>query len=98
IVNREIKKLASVTENTITDKETFLKELAVIRARDYAISYGEREDGIISVAVPILDRHGNAACALSLAGPALRFTEERALALVPELQRICAEISHLLFA
>ncbi|MDR1875040.1 MAG: IclR family transcriptional regulator [Synergistaceae bacterium] len=97
IVDREVKKLAFITETTITDRKTFLKELAVIRAQDYAISYGEREDGIISVAVPIMDWHGNAVYALSLAGPALRFTAERALALVPDLQRICVEISRLLF-
>ncbi len=98
VVSREIKKLAAITKATIVDKEAFLRELAAIRAQDYAISYGEREDGIISVAVPIFDWHGNAVYALSLAGPALRFTEERAVALVPTLQKICVEISRQLFS
>jgi DNA-binding IclR family transcriptional regulator len=97
IVKREMEKLVLITETTITDKEAFLKELSVIRGQEYAISYGEREDGIISIAVPIIDWHGNAVYALSIAGPALRFTEERALALVPKLQQICVEVARQLF-
>ena len=93
VVEREIKKLTPITDSTITDKENFLNELSVIRAQEYAISYGEREGGIISIAVPIMDWHGNAIYALSLAGPSLRFTEERALALIPKLQQICVEIA-----
>ncbi|MDR1730589.1 MAG: hypothetical protein LBR61_00705 [Synergistaceae bacterium] len=45
----------------------------------------------------MFDWQGNAVYAFSLAGPALRFTEEKALALIPELQRICVEIAHQLF-
>ena len=93
IIQREIKKLAPITETTIVDKEKFLQELSIIRGQDYAISYGEREDGIVSIAVPIMDWRGNVIYALSLAGPALRFTENRALALIPRLQQICVEIS-----
>ena len=93
IVKREIKKLTPITETTIVDKERFLQELSIVRGQDYAISYGEREDGIISIAVPIMDWRGNVVYALSLAGPALRFTENRALALIPRLQQICVEIS-----
>jgi DNA-binding IclR family transcriptional regulator len=98
IVERETKKLARITDTTITDRERFLKELLAIRGQDYSISHGEREDGIISIAVPILDWHGTAVYALSLAGPALRFTEEKALALIPKLQRIAVEIARQLFA
>ena len=93
VVQREIKKLAPITEATISDKDRFLKELSIIRSQDFAISYGEREDGIISIAVPIMDRYGNAVYALSLAGPALRFTNERALGLIPKIQQICVEIA-----
>jgi DNA-binding IclR family transcriptional regulator len=93
IVERELKKLTPITSTTIVNREVFLRELAVIRGQEYAISYGEREDGIISIAVPIFDWHGNVVYVLSLAGPALRFTEEKALKLVPNLQRISVEIA-----
>lgn len=98
VIERELDKLAPITDTTIVAREPFLKELAVVRSQDYAISFGEREDGIISIAVPVFDWHGNAVYALSLAGPSLRFTEERALALIPKLQQICVEISGQLFA
>jgi DNA-binding IclR family transcriptional regulator len=98
IVKREMGKLAPVTATTITDKKVFLKELSVIRGQEYAISYGEREDDIISIAIPVIDWHGNAVYALSIAGPALRFTEEKALALVPKLQQICVEVARQLFS
>ena len=98
VVQREIKKLTPITSATIIDKDGFLNELSVVRGQDYSISHGEREDGIISIAVPIMDWHGNVIYAFSLAGPALRFTEERALALVPKIQRICVEIAQRLLA
>jgi DNA-binding IclR family transcriptional regulator len=93
IVERELKKLTPITSATTVDREIFLRELSVIRGQEYAISFGEREDGIISIAVPIFGWHGDIVYAFSLAGPALRFTEEKALALVPRLQRIGVEIA-----
>jgi DNA-binding IclR family transcriptional regulator len=93
IVERELRKLTSITSTTIVDREVFLRELSVIRGQEYAISYGEREDGIISIAVPIFDWHGNIVYAFSLAGPALRFTEEKALSLIPKLQQVSVEIT-----
>lgn len=98
VVARELKKLEPITNTTIVDRESFLGELAIVRGQDYAISHGEREDGIISIAVPVFDWQGNAVYALSLAGPSLRFTEEKALALIPKLQQICVEIARQLFA
>jgi DNA-binding IclR family transcriptional regulator len=93
-----MKKLAHITNTTITDRERFLEELLVIRGQGYSISHGEREDGIISIAVPILNWHETVVYALSLAGPVLRFTEEKALALIPKLQQIAVEIARQLFA
>jgi DNA-binding IclR family transcriptional regulator len=93
IVERELKKLAPITSTTTVDREIFLRELSIIRGQEYAISYGEREEGIISIAVPVFDWHGNIIYAFSLAGPALRFTEEKALALIPKLQQVCVEIA-----
>jgi DNA-binding IclR family transcriptional regulator len=93
IIERELKKLTPITNTTIVDREAFLRELSVIRGQEYAISRGEREDGIISVAVPIFDWRGNLLYAFSVAGPALRFTEEKALALIPKLQQASVEIA-----
>ena len=98
IVTRELKKLSPITNTTIVDRESFLKELSIIRRQEYAISFGEREDGIISIAVPIFGWHGKVIYVLSLAGPSMRFTEESALTLIPKLQQICVEIAHQLLS
>ena len=97
-VRREIAKLTPITRGTITDEKAFLEDLELTRNREYAISRGEREDGILSIALPIFDWQGRVAYAFSLAGPALRFTEEKAVSLIPELQQLCVEISRKLFA
>jgi len=46
-------------------------------ATGFAISHGEREDGLSAVAVPVLGRSGTVVAALTLSGPTMRFTEER---------------------
>lgn len=97
VVRRELAKLTPITRGTITDEDAFRKDLELIRNREYAISRGEREDGILSIAVPIFDWQGNVVYAFSLAGPALRFTEKKAIGLVPEIQQLCVEISRKLF-
>ncbi len=46
-------------------------------ARDgYAVSHGEREDGLSAVAVPVTGRSGTVVAALSLSGPTHRFPAE----------------------
>lgn len=97
VVERELAKLKSITPNTITDREAFLGELADIRARDYSISRGEREDGILSLAVPIFNRGETATLAMSIAGPSTRLDEERITALIPKMQEMCNTISQQLF-
>ncbi|MFC6724061.1 IclR family transcriptional regulator [Halobium palmae] len=46
--------LPRVTENTITDQETFLDELAAVRERGYAYNLGESVDGLVAIAAPLI--------------------------------------------
>lgn len=96
-VEREAAKLKKITENTFTDREKFLAELAAIRTRDYAISRGEREDGILSLAIPIFDRSERASLCLSIAGPSTRFNDEKVPELIPRMQEMCTRISKQLY-
>lgn len=48
-------------------------QLAEIRARGYATSFGERQPGAGSVAAPVFDRHGAVAAVVSVCGPLDRF-------------------------
>jgi DNA-binding IclR family transcriptional regulator len=54
----------------------------------FAISHGEREEGLSAVAVPILGRSGTVVAALTLSGPTMRFTDERTGAFVKDLTEV----------
>ncbi|GAB1485845.1 hypothetical protein MASR2M79_08920 [Aminivibrio sp.] len=92
-IKREIEKAHKITETTIYSPEALRKNLGEIRIHGYALSWGEREEGILSIAVPIFNRRGDILFAFSLAGPATRFTEEVAMELIPEIQDICRGIT-----
>lgn len=55
-----------LTANTITDKDKFLQELALVKSRGYAIDDEENEAGISCTAVPIFDNSGIPAYAVSI--------------------------------
>jgi DNA-binding IclR family transcriptional regulator len=60
------------TPTTITSKRAFRQELAQIRELGYAIDRAEGMAGIHCVAAPILDRHGAAVAAITIASPSSR--------------------------
>jgi DNA-binding IclR family transcriptional regulator len=68
--------LPSRQENTITDRDHLVEELARVRDRKYAIEDEERRAGIRSVAVPILV-DDSVVGALSVSGPKERLDDRR---------------------
>lgn len=72
--------LASLTPQTQTDPDILREKLNEIAARGYAISFGERQRGAVSIAAPILDRDGHPEAVVSICGPAERMTEKLDLA------------------
>ena len=92
-IEREIKKARKITATTLFEPDKLRLELSNVRSLGYSLSYGDREEGIISVAVPIFNRRGELAFSFSIAGPAQRFTEEQAVNLVPQIQKMCREVS-----
>lgn len=93
-IRAAIEQSFSITDATLRSPEQFREDLLNVRALGYAISYGEREEGIFSVAVPIFNRRGEIIFAFSIAGPASRFTEEIALSYIPRVQEMCREIAN----
>lgn len=81
------------TEKTITDKAEFLKELARVKKRGYALDLEENETGITCIAVPIFDHLGKAIAAVSVSGPTMRMTEERLKELQTRMIPIGKQIS-----
>jgi DNA-binding IclR family transcriptional regulator len=57
------------TDHTITSRRELMVELERIRAQRFAVDRGEHFDGIHCVAAPLLDRHGHAIAAITIAGP-----------------------------
>lgn len=93
VIEREIGKAHKITSTTLYEPDKLREELLNVRTLGYSLSYGDREEGIISVAVPIFNRRGELEFSFSVAGPSQRFTEARALELVPKIQKMCREIA-----
>jgi IclR family acetate operon transcriptional repressor len=70
------------TERTVTDKQLLMAQLKEIRQKGYAISYGERVQGTLSIAAPISNYI--LPVGLSVVGPESR--------LQPKVKEVIAEI------
>jgi DNA-binding IclR family transcriptional regulator len=71
------KVLQRLTPNTIVERSRLEKEFAAIRKRGYASSHGEVFPGVAGMAAPVFDHEKNVCAALTIAGPAQRFNEDR---------------------
>lgn len=86
-------RLRAYTAATITSPTRFLKELADIRRRGFALDDEELYAGLRCVAAPIIDRSGGASYSLSLAGPSTRVSVQDLHTLGSALTHTCARIS-----
>lgn len=87
--------LKRLTPATITSPSELRASIREARARGYAASIGERDSSAASVAAPVR-AHGSVVGALSICGPASRFTPERVTCLVaPAIQGANAISDHL---
>ena len=64
-----------------------------IQRTHWAMSFGEREEGLAAAAVPIRDHAGTVNAALAISGPTARLTAERFEALRPQLSAAAEDIS-----
>jgi len=88
--------LRAFTPATLTDRDRFLQELAVVRQQGYGLALEELEEGLNAVAAPIYDHSGQVVAAISAAGPAYRVTPEMLPHLSDRLVQVAGEISQLL--
>ena len=70
-----------MTANTITEAEAFMREMASIRQKGYAVDNEELSVHLYCVAAPIFDLNGYPSYAMSVSGPASRV---KSLAGLPE--------------
>lgn len=85
--------LKKVGPNTIVERDALLQELDCVRKRGYAIDDLEFAADIRSVAALIHDYRGAAIAALAVAGPATRFSLDRAESLAPLVVKTADYIS-----
>lgn len=79
--------LPKKTLNTITDSDALKAHLQVVREQGWAMSDIEHEDGIRSIGVALVPYSGRPIAAISISGPAYRFTFELACSWTAELKR-----------
>ena len=89
--------LSPYTEATITDADDLRENLEQVRRLGYAHSVGEMDDEVRALAVPLRPSgRGYARAALSVTGPAFRFTAEKVPRVLPLLQASAVRIESIL--
>jgi len=88
--------LVANTANTITDPDALIQEIAAIRKQGYAVDDEEFMDGMIAVAVPIMDANKRLVATLSYHAPTIRFTKDRSLEYLPALREASEDLASLL--
>lgn len=85
--------LMPLTEKTIVDPDYLRRELAHIREVGYAVSRGEWQIDASGVAAPIFDANHFPTAAVTISGPAQRFTDEAFAEYIEIIQPVAAQIS-----
>lgn len=87
--NCELKKF---TDSTITDWDKLDKELSTIRQKGYALDLGELEEGLMCIAVPILNRKCEVIAAVSLIGSRFRLEKYKIEDIVKDLYDMIGQV------
>lgn len=85
-------KLASTSDETITDPEALRRELKRTRARGYAINRGGWRMDVGGIAAPVFDLNGAVIAGLCIAAPSYRMTKAWFARIVPSTLRAAETI------
>ncbi|WP_327686323.1 IclR family transcriptional regulator [Streptomyces sp. NBC_00467] len=91
-------RLEQFTPHTLVDRRQLRDEFDVIRARSYSVSDGESVEGILGLAVPIVDAAGTVGAAVHVSAPRGRLSTDRLPFVVAAMSRAAAQISRQLGA
>lgn len=81
------------TENTVIDLRTVKEQLVTIRQQGYSLDNEYYLSGIRGVAAPLFNHSGKIKAAISVAGPAVRMTDEVVAAFIPQVKAVAKDIS-----
>lgn len=76
-------------------REDLLARLQRVRLQGFALSRGEREMGVVSLAAPVVKSGKGTIAALAVTGPPSRMTEEKIEHLSVEIRRAAQEVARL---
>lgn len=85
--------LPSVTSRSITTRAQLLVDLESTVTRGYAINFGELEEGIGSIGVPVRDVSGSTVAAIGVGAPVSRLSDERLRAFAEASRTSATELS-----
>lgn len=88
--------LTANTANTITDPDALIDAISKVHTNGYAVDNEEFMEGMIAVAVPILDGNDRLVATLSFHAPTMRFSTQDAMAFLPDLHDAARDLSSLL--
>lgn len=92
-----IAKLTRFTKHTLSDRRELEVHFKLIRDQGYSVNDQEDAIGLIAVAVPIRDTHGNIVAGLAVHAPIPRFTVEDAIKRLPLFNDAASRIADALF-
>jgi DNA-binding IclR family transcriptional regulator len=89
-------RLAPLTGQTLTSRRDLEAHLARVRELGYASNFGESEDEVRSVAVPVRDAGGNVRAALAISAPPSRLDDDAVAGTAAILREGASRISAVL--
>jgi DNA-binding IclR family transcriptional regulator len=85
--------LEARTPTTIITTAALMAELVRTRERDYALDNEENEAGVRCVAAAIRNEKGEPVAAISISGPAFRFSQQSCAEMAQHLRMVARELS-----
>lgn len=89
--------LSQKTRHTLSDPDALLSELRDIRKQGYSLDQEEFMEGMIAIAVPVVDPHGRFVAGVAYHGPTQRMSLTEAVERKDLLQNAAAKLSRVLF-
>lgn len=87
--------LEAYTSRTLADAPALLRDLDAVRARGWSLDDEERHEGMRCVAAAIFNEFGEPVAGVSVSGPTVRMTPERAGAIGPMVRDAAADVTRM---
>ncbi len=85
--------LDAFTSHTTTDWEELDREVADIRAKGYAVSFGERDADAVGITAPVYDHQAQMVAGVGISGPIQRIGKQQAEEYAAAVVNVAQEIS-----